>query len=113
MNTDHKQGWEALKQAKQAFTAWARSRGVTVERIEHVATFEPWDKSTEIHIFFLADSDLQRFKAEGTLLQIEQKYRELLSDAQYRQDRWPVVFQFDTHENVVKNYKGNYGYRLR
>jgi hypothetical protein len=111
MNADHNNGWTALQKAAEDFRKWAASLEIPVNRIEHVATFEPWDKCTEIYVFLATDSDLQRF--EGKLHSIEERYREFLSNALYPFDRWPVTFHFDSHENVVKNYQGNYFYRLR
>jgi hypothetical protein len=113
MNADHKIGWAAIKSAEKEFRNWAASNQIPLSRVEHVATFESWDKKTEIYIFFPADSDVQRFRSERKLSEIEHHYHQFLSNADYPFDRWPVTFYFDSHENVVKNYDGNYFYRLR
>jgi hypothetical protein len=107
------QGWNALKTAASGFLGWAASNNIAVERVEHVATFEDWDKSSEVYIFFPTNVDLERHKETGKLQEIETHYRQLLSDAQYPSERFPIRFFFDSHENVVKNYEGNYFYRLR
>ena len=113
MNAQQKQGWASLKSAEKAFRAWAASQGISVERVAYVATFEDWDSCTGVYVFFSQDSDLQRHKTDGMVTQIEARYRQMLSDAKYPFERWPVVFTFDSRENVVKNYEGNYFYRLR
>src|SRR4051812_37165919 len=113
MSTHHKQGWAALKTAESSFRSWTTASGIAVERVEHVATFEDWDKSTEIYIFFPTDADLERHSEVGTLQLAEARYRELLCDTDYPSERFPVHFFFDSHENVVKNYQGSYFYRLR
>jgi hypothetical protein len=113
MSANHKQGWVSLKSAEKAFRAWMASKSIPVERIEYVATFEDWDTNTEVYVFFPTNADLERHKTDGAIQEIEAHYRQLLSDAHYPFDRWPVVFLFDSHENVLKNYEGNYFYRLR
>jgi len=112
-NLDCKKGWEALKNAEREFKAWALNQKMPLARVEYVATFEKWDKKTEIYVFFFTDSGLQLLKREGKLSEIERIYRRQLLNASYPFDRWPITFYFDSHENVEKNYAGNYFYRLR
>jgi hypothetical protein len=113
MSPSQRRGWASLKRARKRFRAWARSEGIPVERVEHVATFEDWDTSSAVVIFFKTDSDLQRLKAEGRLEAIESRYRQCLADARYPSERFPVLLEFDSHENVVKNYQGSYFCRMR
>jgi hypothetical protein len=109
----HKQGWQALKSAEQIFLVWAVSRSISIERIEYVASFESWSKTNGVYVFFPNDSDLERHRAAGTIQQIETTYRQALADSHYPFERWPIVFYFDSHENVLKNYEGSYFYRLK
>jgi hypothetical protein len=106
-------GWASLKSAEKAFRTWAASQKILIERIAYVATFEDWDSCTGVYVFFPKDSDLQCYKTDGMIAQIEAQYRGTLSDAKYPFERWPVIFTFDSHQNVVENYEGNYFYRLR
>jgi hypothetical protein len=113
MNIDHREGWKSLKAAEQAFKNWVKSNGISIERVEHVATFEKWDKNTEIYIFFTTDLEMKRVRSENEFPEIENQYRQFLLNAKYPFDHWPVIFVFDSEENVKKNYEGNYFYRLR
>jgi hypothetical protein len=113
MNAQSRQGWDALKTAKSGFLNWAASNDIAVACVEHVAVFEDWNKSSEIYVFFPTDKDLERHKESGQLQMIETHYRQFLADAQYPSERFPIRFYFDSHENVLKNYEGNYFYRLR
>jgi hypothetical protein len=113
MNADQKEGWVSLEKARQQFMEWARSNGIAMERVEHVATFEQWDKNTELYLFFSTDAELERIKSKNELSEIENQYRHFLLDLKYPFERWPIALYFDSHENVVKNYEGNYFYRLR
>jgi hypothetical protein len=113
MNAQSKQGWSALKTAKSGFLNWAASNDIAVHCVEYVAGFEDWHKRAEIYVFFPTDTDLEQHRKTGRLQVIEAHYRQLLAEAQYPQERCPAHFYFDSHENVVKNYEGNYFYRLR
>lgn len=113
MSTESEQGWESLKSAKQAFEAWVSSCNISLACIHHIATFEDWSKDTCILIFFPTDADLAQHKATGRIQDIEKAYRQFLIDAKYPTKRFPVSFEFDSHENVVKNFEGSYFFRLR
>jgi hypothetical protein len=113
MNAYHQKGWAAIKSADGRFLSWANSNGIVVSRIEHVAVFEEWSRGAGIYIFFPTDEDLERHRSIGKLANMETLYRQYLSDAEYPSERFPVLFDFDSHENVVKNYQGSYFYRLR
>jgi hypothetical protein len=83
MSPSEKAGWAGLKRVRKAFQAWARAQGITVERVEHLATFEEFDGYTGIFVFFKTNSELERLRADGGL------------------------------ERIERNFQGNYYYRLR
>jgi hypothetical protein len=103
----------ALKSAAKQFRIWADANGIAVQCIEHVATFEDWDKGTEVHVFFPTEADYERHRDNQTLADMESLYGQFLIEAGYPLEQFPVTFYFDSHENVVKNFEGNYFYRLR
>ena len=113
MNIEHERGWSALKQAEACFTDWATDTRIPLECIHYVAAFEAWNKKNEVYVFVDTDLDLKKFESDGTLRRIEVRFLDLLVSANYPFEKWPLLFIFDSHENVVKNYEGNYFYRLR
>jgi hypothetical protein len=108
MNAQSEQVWNAIEIAKSGFLKWAASNDIAVYCVEYVP-----NTPIEIYVFFPTNKDLQQHKETGRLQAIKAHYRQLLAEAQYPQERFPVYFYFDSHENVVKNHKGSYFYRLR
>jgi len=82
--------------------------------VEYVATFEKWDDGMGVWIFFPTDADLKEYTESGVTQGIEADFRDILKQLKYPFRKFPRVgFVFDSDENVQKNYKGSYFYRLR
>ena len=107
-------GFRSLEKAKEKALAWAGQRRVPLHAIEYVATFEEWDDGVGVWIFYATDADLKRGSIDGTNAQIQERLLEELRTANYPFSSFPrVAFEFDSNENVVRNFEGNYFYRLR
>jgi len=85
-----------------------------IYNIEYVCTFEEWDDSISVYIFF-ADNELKKQAlSSGVVDMLKEKYICYLKTHNYPFDKFPkVFFEIDSHENVLKNYEGSYFYRLR
>lgn len=91
-------------------------RGVRVRHTEVVTTSEEWDESLGIWFFFENDDELAKYRLDGTTGTIEALFNDHLEAAKkpYSFSKLPaVVFEFDSHENVLRNYQGSYFLRLR
>ena len=103
-----------LRDTEEKCLLWARQVGVSIHRLESVATFEDWDESAHIWVFFPTDEDLQTQKQSGFTKLLEARYRELLSGAGYDFESFPhLSFGFDSDQNVQEHFEGSYFYRLR
>lgn len=103
-----------LRDAEERCQRWAREVGVSIHCFQSIATFEDWDESVHVRVFFPTDQDLQTQKQSGFTKLLESKYRELLSAAGYDFESFPhLSFGFDSDQNVQENFEGSYFYRLR
>jgi hypothetical protein len=72
------------------------------------------DVDFRIYVFFDADGDIERCKENGTTTTIETAaYEELERFGRGKREEIKVAFEYDSHENVIKNYDGDYMFRLR
>ncbi len=93
---------------------WAKANALPLHKIDFVATFESWDKGIGVYIFYATDADLSRCTRDGSNSLVEAQMLEALKAANYPFDDFPqVIFEFDSDENVQKNFEGSYFYRLR
>lgn len=107
-------GFGILQQAKQDLIDWSALGDHPIYRIEHVATFEEWDDTTVVWVFYETDANLGAAAGEGANPELEQRYRSILEGLDFPFREFPQLrFRYDSHENVVANYEGKYFYRLR
>ena len=92
---------------------WCQTRGIKIFRIEHVITWEDWDDGIGVYIFTKTNKELNNL-SEKYIENLKSEYLNGLKRNNYPFDKFPnVVFEFDSDENVRKNYEGSYFYRLR
>lgn len=94
----------------------AKVKGIRIRNTEFVTTSEDWDDSLGVWFFYEKDMDIVKYEADGTTERIKQHFLEQLeaSKTTYPFSKLPnVIFEFDSHENVVLKYQGNYFLRLR
>jgi hypothetical protein len=103
-----------IDQAKNQLLQWAQLQRIAIHTIEYVAVFENWTKDIGVWIFFETDKELRSCEHSSLVDQIKTQYLCILRELNYPFDLFPnVIFQFDSHENVQRNYQGSYFYRLR
>jgi hypothetical protein len=108
------QGWKPIENARGRFIEWASTLGVVVFRVEFVATFEPWDDGIGVYVFFKDDAALSDAKHRGFLDVSKEAFLTILREEGYPFPTHPMVkFEFDSDENVRKNFSGSYFYRLQ
>jgi len=95
-----------------AFIKWCSTFDIIIFKIHHVITWEEWDNGIGVYIFVKTNSELK--KIENRKSQIESQYKRFLEANNYPFNKFPNVnFEFDSDENVINHYEGNYFYRLR
>jgi hypothetical protein len=93
-----------------------KMRGINVRHTEVVTTSEEWDESLGIWFFFEDDDELEKYRLDSTTGTIEALFNDRLEAAKksYTFSKLPtVVVEFDSYENVLRNYQGSYFLRLR
>lgn len=107
-------GFASLDPARRAVLSWAASQHIPLHSIEFVATFEDWDDGIGVWVFYETNAQLEQGFGDGTSERVKARVVEELRSASYPFAEFPnLVFEFDSHENVVLNFQGNYFYRLR
>jgi hypothetical protein len=100
--------WEIFRRARRR--AWSRACG---DFVVHATEFIPHDTKGEVYVFFSTDAELAHASSSGLQAQMQRAFAEefaaLLGGAV---DEYPLVFVFDSHENVERNYKGSYYLRM-
>lgn len=72
------------------------------------------DVDFRAYVFFKKDADVVTCKADGTTLAIEDAfYHELARFGRGKRGEIVVAFEWDSDENVERNYDGDYLSRLR
>jgi len=115
---------EEFEQASRAMEQ--RARGLDQVRESVLAEFGDPGGVCEFHIlnqedvdfrayiFFRYDRDIQAAHQSGLATQIADRvYKVLEREGRGRRDDIEVAFEFDSHENVQKNFEGSYWLRLR
>jgi hypothetical protein len=75
-----------------------------------------WQRDVDFrtYVFFKKNSDLEACKSNGIVTSIESAvYDELERFGRGKRGEIEVAFEYDSHENVTKNYDGDYLLRLR
>ncbi|MBW8384246.1 MAG: hypothetical protein K0M69_17215 [Youngiibacter sp.] len=106
--------WAILNKAEISTIAWSKMEGISIFRIEYVATFERCDNGIGVYVFFKTDKEKEESEITDFNRKVRQYYLDFLLELKYPFDRFPnVVFFFDSDENVSRNYTGSYFFRLR
>jgi len=103
----------SVESANKAFTRWCATRNIPLHGIQHVITWEDWDDGIGVYIFLHTIDQIEGLRSDE-IEEMKNRYLEYLRKFDYPFDKFPkVVFEFDSDENVRKNYAGSYFYRLR
>ncbi|MFN5707620.1 MAG: hypothetical protein ACK49R_17255 [Planctomycetota bacterium] len=103
----------SVSSADQAFKGWCASKNIPLHGIQHVITWEDWDDGIGVYIFLETMKQREKLGSDE-IDEMKNCYLSFLRDFGYPFDKFPnVVLEFDSDENVRKNYAGSYFYRLR
>jgi len=99
-----------LQMIRDFVLEFATSQRANVQKV----LFVPQDSGLlEVYIFFEHDCECDSFVREGRNEALKHKLHEYLVKVNYF-CYFPddIIYQFDSHENVINNYKGSYYFRL-
>jgi hypothetical protein len=113
MNAKDKELWNLLKTARNLFVLCCEAEKLlpVICRTD-VLFLSP--TLLEIYIFYRQDQGVREGESSGLPQVIRQRFLKELAELEY--DDLPATeirFIFDSDANVVKNFEGNYSYRLR
>ncbi|MFE9918189.1 hypothetical protein ACFYPG_23810 [Micromonospora sp. NPDC005553] len=114
MNPTRRRQFDHLGTARRELLSWAAANEVPLTRVEFVVPFVPTDSDTAVWLFFDTHANVARCASNGVTARLEQEFRTILTRSGYPAE-WlaGTSFYVDSHENVERNYKGSYFYRLR
>lgn len=81
--------------------------------LHHFELLPQLDVDYRAYIFFENEVDVEACEADGTAEQMRIFILDRLSDLKTEDGAVKVRFEFDSHENVLRNYEGNYFLRMR
>lgn len=102
-----------IENADMHILKWCEENEIEITNIMGVGVFESWNNQYASFIFFPTSNDLENNQNNGNTKKIEKEYLSYLSSNNYPHSIFPVVFIFDSHQNVEENYNGSYFSRLR
>ena len=103
-----------LEVANDLLMEFANDNSIQLKHIEFVTPFVEKDNGISIWLFFENNEDIDTYKSNGTIKELMQKFSQWCEcnglPKEYVQE---LSFTIDSEENVMKNYCGNYFFRLR
>jgi len=106
--------FEILQKAKSEITKWAAKESIDLHQIEFVVPFVEKDLSLYVWFFYKTKQAVSLHKGDGISDKLKKQFMQILLKGGYPENYLAGVdCGFDSDENVKKNYKGNYFYRLR
>lgn len=114
MNKNRELQLRIIEKNKIKIKRWAKTNGIHLHNIETITPFIDADFELHVVLFFNTDIDLNTYNKDGTSNRLQQLYLEELTNNNYPEE-WlkAVTFEFDSYENVMRKYNGNYFYRMR
>lgn len=114
MERDNPLQLDFVGKVKNLTIDWARGLNIKLHTIETVVPFVTTDKGLSVWLFFETERLRKKYKKDGTVDSVKEKYLAFLKELNYPLDYCGhVSFTIDSYENVVKNFEGSYFYRLR
>lgn len=111
MNKKEELQWNIIKKAKKLLMDWSNNDKVNIYDIHFVPML---DFRLEVYVFYESNEDVIQNQLSGDTDRVKELFLDALSTLDYKK-HFPnrITFIFDSNENVVKNYEGNYFFRLR
>lgn len=103
--------WDIIEKGKEKLLKWSKENEAQIFTVHFVPIgFSP----LEVYIFYENDSDIVLNEKSGITENVKRVFLETISNLDYTKifDN-NIIFIFDSNENVIKNYQGNYFLRLR
>lgn len=114
MKYNQKQLFNITKITKHNINLWTVEQKIKLHKVELVGPFVEIDCKLHVVFFFDSDKSLNEYAVGETNEIIKKQFLSELQSNGYPEDLLKLVtFEYDSHENVVKNYEGNYFYRMR
>ena len=102
--------WYYLKKAIPRIVHWSKKNNCKIYNIECVPIF---GEELDILIFYKTDLELEMFKTKKITDLTKKEFIAILEEIGYTTEfNNNIRINFDSDENVQKNYQGNYGLRL-
>ena len=102
--------WDYLEKAIPRIKHWAKKNNCKIYNIECVPIF---GEELDILIFYKTNLELEMFKTKKITDLTKKEFITILEEIGYTTEfNNNIRINFDSDENVQKNYQGNYGLRL-
>jgi septum formation topological specificity factor MinE len=96
---------------KREMILWSKKEAIPIYRVEFVSGLT---KHLVVFIFYKKDEELKAQIENDKIEKTKEEIIQILNKHGYvEQYSDGITIEFDSHENVKKNYKGNYFFRLR
>ena len=102
--------WDYLEKAIPRIKHWSKKNNCKIYNIECVPIF---GEELDILIFYKTNLELEMFKTKKITDLTKKEFIAILEEIGYTTEfNNNIRINFDSDENVQKNYQGNYGLRL-
>lgn len=102
--------WDYLEKAIPRIKHWAKKNNCKIYKIECIPIF---GEELDMLIFYKTNLELEMFKTKKITDLTKKEFITILEEIGYTTEfNNNIRINFDSDENVKKNYQGNYGLRL-
>ena len=102
--------WDYLEKVIPRIKHWAKKNNCKIYKIECIPIF---GEELDILIFYKTNLELEMFKTKKITDLTKKEFITILEEIGYTTEfNNNIRINFDSDENVQKNYQGNYGLRL-
>ena len=102
--------WDYLEKAIPRIKHWAKKNNCKIYKIECIPIF---GEELDMLIFYKTNLELEMFKTKKITDLTKKEFITILEEIGYTTEfNNNIRINFDSDENVQKNYQGNYGLRL-
>ena len=102
--------WYYLKKAIPRIVHWSKKNNCKIYKIECIPIF---GEELDMLIFYKTNLELEMFKTKKITDLTKKEFIAILEEIGYTTEfNNNIRINFDSDENVQKNYQGNYGLRL-
>ena len=102
--------WYYLKKAIPRIVHWSKKNNCKIYKIECIPIF---GEELDMLIFYKTNLELEMFKTKKITDLTKKEFITILEEIGYTTEfNNNIRINFDSDENVQKNYQGNYGLRL-